>query len=60
MVLGSKLADHNLEWRSIKKVQEAISSENTKMLNSCIEHGADVNMIIDNDTFDCILIKFIY
>ena len=54
MIPGNKIADHNLEWRSLKKVQLAISSENTKMLIYCIEHGADVNMVVDKDTMDCI------
>jgi len=53
MVIGSKLIDHSLEWKSLKKIQEAITNENSKTLSLCLDHGAEVNTIVDKDSKDC-------
>lgn len=44
---------HLEEWRTKEKIVQAIESVNKKMLQQCLDHGASVNKILDEETGDC-------
>ena len=41
----------------LQKILEALKSKNPALLNKCIDHGASVNKIIDEDTGDSKIIN---